>query len=446
MNEEHRSHPPRVVVLGGGFGGMAVCKALAREDCQVTLIDQKNHHLFQPLLYQVATAGLSAPDIACPLRGVFRSKKNISIFKETVSHLDLDGKRVVTDHRELGYEYLVIALGARPSFFGNDHWAEHTLQLKTLSDALEIRRRALNAFEEAEVTPDAAEADRLMTVAIVGGGPTGVELAGAFAELKQHVFTGNFRNIDPRSARIILIEAMDRLLLSYDESQGEYARRRLEKMGVEVQLGKPVQDVGPGVLRFDGEELRAATIIWAAGVQAPALTRDLPVETDRGGRIVVDPDLSLPGYPEVFAIGDIAKAIDAQGNEVPGLAPAAMQMGRHVADHLRVRMRGSSEAAGKPFRYVNKGDMATIGRSAAIADIRGWKTNGFFAWILWLFVHLMFLVGFRNRIAVFIDWVYAYCTFDRGARIIIGESDDPGPSPLYNAERPLPTVAEKTTD
>jgi len=423
MNTGPYTNTPHVVVLGGGFGGMEVCRELAKQDCRISLIDRKNHHLFQPLLYQVATAGLSAPDIASPLRRVFRGDKQVSVYKENVEAIDLEANCVTTDHRELDYDYLVLALGAKTSYFGNDQWAQHSLELKTLSDALDIRRRVLNAFEEAELAEDPEEAARLMTVVIAGGGPTGVELAGAFAELKQRVFRGNFRHIDPRTARIILVEAQDRLLLSYDESQSAYTKERLEEMGVEVRLNSPVEDVGEGYVTIAGEKVLTPNVIWAAGVGAPALTRDLGVETDKGGRLMVEKDLSLPGHPNAFAIGDIAKLTDANGTQVPGVAPAAMQMGKHVADILKLRLQGKPEDGLKPFAYVNKGDMATIGRSAAVANIRGWKTNGFVAWMLWLFIHLLFLVGFRNRAVVLMNWIHAYLTFDRGSRIIIGDNE-----------------------
>lgn len=418
---ERKHAEPHVVVLGAGFGGMAVCRRLSRERCQVTLIDRRNHHLFQPLLYQVATGGLSATDIAAPLRSVFRRNKNVRICKESVRGVDLKRRQVQTDHRAVSYDHLVLALGARTTYFGRAEWMRHTLQLKSLSDAMAIRRRVFNAFEEAEVCRDDAETRRLMTVVIIGGGPTGVELAGAMAELKQRVFRGNFRRINPRSARILLVEAKDRLLLQYGQSQSEYARRRLEAMGVEVRLNAPVERVEEGLVQCGGEEVPAANIIWVAGVEAEPVARSLGVETDRAGRILVERDLRLPGHPEVFAIGDLARVEGDDGKAVPGVAPAATQMGKHVARLLRDEWRGRTEGHSKAFTYWNNGDMATIGRSAAIADLRGWKTKGHLAWLLWLFVHLMFLVGFRNRVVVFVNWLYAYLTYDWGARIVIDE-------------------------
>lgn len=423
MTHEDTTKLPHVVVLGGGFGGMTVCNALSGKACRVTLIDKTNHHLFQPLLYQVATGGLSAPDIAMPLRKSFRHGKNVTVYMESVKDIHLDAKTVVTDHREIPYDYIVIALGARTSYFGQNHWAEHTLELKTLSDALRIRRHVLASYEAAELETDPAVRERLTTTVIVGGGPTGVEMAGALAELNHHVFKGNFRNFDPKTSRIILVEATDRLLQPYDESQSQYTRERLEKMGVEVITGKPVKDVQQAkvCLGDDGTEIVAGNIIWAAGVEAPPLTRRLGIEHDKAGKLFVNPDLSLPGYPEAFAIGDLVKLKDGQGKPVPGVAPAAMQMGNYVARLLKDRFEDNAEAEPKPFVYTNKGDMATIGRGSAVADVRGWKTKGVPAWFLWLVVHILFLAGFRNRIMVFINWVYAYCTFDRGARVIIGE-------------------------
>lgn len=419
---------PHVVVLGGGFGGIAVCKRLARSNCRITLIDQHNHHLFQPLLYQVATGGLSATDIAAPLRSIFRARANVQIRKETVQSVDLASRTVRTNHGVVGYDYLVLALGARTAFFGHDEWAAHTLSLKTLRDAMEVRRRVFNAFEEAEVVSNSDAVKRLLTIVIVGGGPTGVELAGAIAELKQHVFRGNFRRINPRAARIVLVEAMDRLLLSYSQPESDYAKRRLEQMGVEVKLSTRVERVEEDGVVCAGGKIPAATVIWVAGIEAQPVARTLNLETDRAGRILVGPDLSLPGHPEVFAVGDIAKLTDARGVPVPGVAPAATQMGNHVADLLRGEWHGGRDSAPrKAFVYRNKGDMATIGRSAAIADIRGWKSQGFLAWLLWLFIHLMYLVGFRNRVTVFVNWVYAYLTYDRGARIVIDEDGPRSP-------------------
>lgn len=419
-----KDQTPHVAVLGGGFGGMAVCKRLARERCRVTLIDRRNHHLFQPLLYQVATGGLSGTDIAAPLRGIFRPSKNVRICKETVMGLDLPGRQVRTDHGLIPYDYVVLALGTRTAYFGHDEWAAHTLGLKSLSDAMAIRRGVINAFEEAEVTADPERARELLTVVIVGGGPTGVEMAGAIADLKRHVFRGNFRRIDPRAARVVLVEAKERLLLSYGPEQSEYARKRLEDSGVEVRLNTPVVRISENLVQCGEERLATANIIWVAGVEAPPLTRQLGLETDRAGRLEVLPDLSLPGYPEAFAIGDLAKVVDGAGKLVPGVAPAATQMGNHVACLLREEWRGRPVAVRRPFVYRNKGEMATIGRAAAIADIRGWKSEGILAWFLWLFIHLMYLVGFRNRVVVFVNWVHAYFTYDRGARIVIDEDGD----------------------
>ncbi len=421
---------PHVLVLGAGFAGLEFCRAMRGcHDVRITLVDRQNHHLFQPLLYQVASAGLAAPEIAHPVRSIFSDDDNITVLMDEVRSIDLEQKRVKLRDHELDYDYLVIGLGVKTGYFGNDQWAKHTIGLKSLDDATEMRRRVLLAFERAEMCDDPEEKARLMTIAIVGGGPTGVELAGAFAELARHVLRSDFRAIDTNNARIILIEALPRLVPMYDEDLSDYTKKKLESMGVTVIVDSPVQDVGEGTIELPERTVVAETIVWAAGVQAIPLARTLGVETDKAGRLIVEKDLSLPEHPEVFAVGDIAHCIDQAGVRVPGLSPAAMQMGRHAAEVIqddlkrkRKRRDGSLEYDVRPqFRYFDKGSMATIGRSAAVASSMGMKFRGFPAWLLWLFVHLLFLVGFRNKLAVLLQWFYAYVRYRRGARIITGQ-------------------------
>ncbi len=401
-----------VVVLGGGFGGLEFCKRLNDpERFHITLIDRQNHHLFQPLLYQVASAGLAAPEIAQPLRSILTEHENLDVLMEEVTGIDLDKRAITTSQRTVGYDYLVIGLGVKTSYFGHNDWAQHARGLKSLDDATQIRADILSAFERAECSDDEAEIRRLMTTVVIGGGPTGVELAGAFAELARRVMADDFRRINPRDARIVLVERSDRLLTMYPEDLSAYTSRRLVGMGVEVRVNSAVEDVGEGYVVVAGERIETANVLWAAGVEAPAFTRQLGVETDHAGRIMVEPDLSLPGYPEVFAVGDIAHLVDANGKPVPGLCPAAIQMGGYVARRL---LRGQTG----PFKYFDKGNMATIGRSAAVAESGGLKFTGYLAWLMWLFIHLLFLIGFRNKVAVFWQWVYSYLTYKRGARII----------------------------
>jgi NADH:ubiquinone reductase (H+-translocating) len=420
-----KSHTPplRVVVLGGGFGGLAFCQELRGPRFAITLIDRENHHLFQPLLYQVATGGLSAPEIAQPIRSILRKRKNITVLMEEVQRIDLPGRRVELAGRIMEYDFLILALGARTGYFGHDDWEPFAPGLKSLEDAQRIRSDALGCFERAECTDDPAARAPLLTSVIVGGGPTGVEMAGALAELSKKVLARDFRRIRPDEAKVILIEAGPRLLTAFDPALSEYARNKLERLGVAVKLNTPVQNVAAGELTAGGEVIRAATIVWAAGVEASPVTRTLGLTLDRAGRIPVLPDLSLPGHPEAFAIGDIASLTDVKGRRVPGVAPAAMQMGRHVARLLRHEVRHREKFHGamlRPaFAYFDKGNMATIGRNAAVAETGYFKARGFIAWLMWLFVHLLFLAGFRNRLFVFLQWIYAYFTWRRGARIIL---------------------------
>jgi len=414
---------PHVVVLGAGFGGLTFCQSFRHPRARITLVDRQNHHLFQPLLYQVATAGLSAPEIAQPVRSILRNRPNVTVLLDRVVDFRLDRKQVVFATQTLDYHYLVVALGGVTSYFGHPEWERFAPGLKSLDDALRIRNQVLLAFEHAENEPDAAARRRLTTIVVVGGGPTGVELAGAFAELARHVLRRDFRRIDPGEARIVLIEAGPGILSHLPEDLARNAQRQLEALGVEVRNNCPVKNIFANRVELEnGHVLEAGNIIWAAGVAASPLTRKLGVELDRAGRVNVEPDLSLPGHPEVFAIGDNALVLQDNGRPVPGVSPAAMQEGRHVA---RVIAAELDTAPGAPrrraaFRYFDKGTMATIGRSAAVAMVRELKFSGFLAWLAWLFVHLIFLIGFRNRLAVLLQWAYSYFAYKRGARIITG--------------------------
>ncbi|TMQ00439.1 MAG: NAD(P)/FAD-dependent oxidoreductase [Verrucomicrobia bacterium] len=414
-----------VVVLGAGFGGLTFCQTLNHPRARVTLVDRQNHHLFQPLLYQVATAGLSAPEIAQPIRSILSDQPNVTVLLDLAVDFDLTGKTVLLQKNRLTYDYLVLALGGVTSYFGHPEWEQFAPGLKSLDDALRIRRQVLLAFEKAENEADRAARDRLMMIVVVGGGPTGVELAGAFAELARHVLKSDFRRIDPAQARIILIEAGPRILAHLPPELSARAQRQLESMGVEVRTGAKVKEITKGRVELEhGQVLEAENIIWAAGVSASPLTQKLGVELDRAGRVKVNPDLSLPGHPEVFAIGDMALVLDEEGKPVPGVSPAAMQMARHVAriilDELDL---GPGRARRPPFKYWDKGTMATIGRSAAVAKIGRLEFNGFAAWVAWLFVHLIFLIGFRNKLAVLLQWAYSYVAYKRGARIVTGLTD-----------------------
>ncbi len=414
---------PRVVIVGGGFAGIECAKAFKNQPVEVLIVDRQNHHLFQPLLYQVASAGLAAPEIAHPIRSIFFNQDNVEVLMDEITGIDLEKRRLATPEREIAYDYLVLALGVKTGYFGKNEWERHARGLKSLDDATAIRREVLHAFEKAEACADPVERERLMTAVVIGGGPTGVELAGAFAELARHVLLRDFKNINTDEAKIHLIEAQDRLLTMYDPALSDYTRRTLEGMGVTVHLGCPVSDLREGEVVLKDGTIRAANLVWAAGIEAPAITRTLGVETDRAGRPIVETDLSLPGRPEVFVVGDLASCVDQAGKRVPGLCPAAMQMGRHAAkvilDEVKGR-KGKGYDVRRQFRYFDKGSMATIGRSHAVAESMGMKFDGFVAWLMWLFIHLLFLVGFRNRAAVLMQWFYAYVRYRRGARIITG--------------------------
>ena len=415
-----------VVVLGAGFGGLTFCQTFDHPNTRITLVDRQNHHLFQPLLYQVATAGLSAPEIAQPIRSILSDRPRITVLLDNVVDFNLAEKKVALEKNTLSYDYLVLALGGVTSYFGHPEWEQCAPGLKSLDDALRIRRHILLAFEKAENAADVSEHDRLMTIVVVGGGPTGVELAGAFAELARHVLKSDFRRIDPTQARIVLIEAGPRILAHLPPKLSASAQRQLEKLGVEVRTGTKVKNISQGRVELEnGHVIEAENIIWGAGVSASPLTKKLGVELDRAGRVKVKPDLSLPGHPEVFAMGDMALVLDDEGKPVPGVSPAAMQMAKHAARIIRDQLElGRERAARPPFRYWDKGTMATIGRSAAVAKIGRIEFNGFLAWVAWLFIHLIFLVGFRNRLAVLLQWAYSYVAYKRGARIVTGLSEE----------------------
>jgi len=396
------------------------CKHFQMADARLTVVDRTNYHLFQPLLYQVAACGLSAPEIAQPIRSILSNRPDITVLLDKVTGFDLAQKQVFLEKNTLEYDYLVLALGSQTGYFGHPEWEQFAPGLKTLDDALRIRSRILLAFEKAENEPDAAERERLMTIIIIGGGPTGVELAGAFAELARTVLKRDFRRIDPTHARILLIEGSPFVLSNFPPELSESARRQLTALGVQVRTSTRVKNLRENEVELDsGEILRAGNILWAAGVSATALTKKLGVELDKAGRVKVDPDLSVPGHPEIFAIGDMALVVNEDGILVPGVSPAAMQMGRHVARIIENEIRfGAGHALRLPFKYWDKGTMATIGRSAAVAWIGKLKISGLIAWLAWLFVHLLFLVGFRNKLAVLLQWTYSYFAYKRSARII----------------------------
>ncbi|MBJ7258799.1 MAG: NAD(P)/FAD-dependent oxidoreductase [Chthoniobacterales bacterium] len=405
-----------VLILGGGFAGLACAKKFTDERFQVTLVDRWNHHLFQPLLYQVATAGLTMAEVAQPLRSILSAQKNVTTLMDEVTSIDLDSRQVHLKEHVLDYDYLVIGLGAKTGYFGHHEWEQHTHGLKSLRDAMNIRRQVLLAFERAESAADAAETNRLLTMVVVGGGPTGVEMAGSLAELSRRVLINDFRRIDPSCAKVHLIEAGPKLLPMFPGSLPDYARERLTSMGVHVHLNSPVQEVGQGYVQMAHERIESNIIVWAAGVEASEVTRTLAgIPLDRSGRIEVLPDLSLPGHPEVFAAGDLVALTDPKGVVVPGVSPAAMQMGQFIAKLVAA----DDQAGPRPaFVYWDKGTMATIGRKAAVVSLSGLRMRGFPAWLMWLFVHLIFLMNMRNRINVFTNWVWSYFTWQRGARII----------------------------
>ena len=427
MNGNKQIH---VVVLGAGFGGLTFCKSFRHPNARITVVDRTNHHLFQPLLYQVAACGLSAPEIAQPIRGILSNRQDITVLFNKAVDFDLGKRRVILEKGELEYDYLVLAMGGQTGYFGHPDWEQFAPGLKTLDDALRIRSQILLAFEKAENETDPAERDRLMTIVVVGGGPTGVELAGAFAELARTVLNRDFRHIDPSKAHIILIEGSPTVLSHLPPDLSASAQRQLQHLGVQIRNNIHVKDIRPGEVELaNGEVIRAGNIIWAAGVGASPLTKKLGVELDKSGRVKVNPDLSLPGHPEIFAIGDMALVMQENGKPVPGVSPAAMQMGKHVAKIIEDEIDSSAKSATRPaFKYWDKGTMATIGRSAAVAWIGRFKFSGYPAWLAWLFIHLIFLIGFRNRLSVLFQWTYSYFSFKRSARIITYPAPEPQPT------------------
>lgn len=432
-----------VVIVGGGFGGLEAAKALDGVDVDVLLLDRVNYHLFQPLLYQVAMAGLSPAEIASPIRGILADQKNVRVILGEVTNVDLETKTLKVGHLEqrVSYDWLILAVGAKSSYFGrDDEWERFAPGLKSIEDALEIRRRVLLAFERAERENDPNERRRLLTFVVIGGGPTGVELSGAIAELSRHVLSKDFRCVDPRHAKVVLVEAGPRILPSFPEDLSQSAVEQLAELGVEVMTSSRVValdragvmlDVGsaddvPGLgAGRERERIVTDTIVWAAGVHANDLASSLGVPLDRHGRIIVQPDCSIGNHPNVFAIGDVAR-FEENGNVLPGVSPVAMQQGRYVARLIRNEAATEAIVAREPFHYVDKGSMATIGRSRAIAWVRGLKMSGFLAWLAWLFVHLLYLIGFRNRLVVLLDWLWSYLSYKRGARLITATGWKPG--------------------
>lgn len=419
----------KVLIIGGGFAGLECARRLSNDDrFEVTLLDRTNHHLFQPLLYQVATASLAAPDIARSIRQILYDAKNVTVLMDEVTSISPAEKTVTGRSGDVfKFDYLLLAAGAKTGFFGNDHWEENSLGLKSLADAQDIRRKILSNLERAELTKDYAERERLMTIAIVGGGPTGVELAGACADLIHRSLKSNFRRIDTSKLRVILIENSPKILEHYDPEQSDYAKERLQSLGVEVRNETRVTDVQKGKLLLnDGSTLEAEAIVWAAGIAANPLTKDLGVETDRAGRVTPNLDLSIPGHPDIFVAGDLTNMKDREGKFVPGVAPAATQMGDHISKLLKeeLRLEGTKFADRKKelrplFKYNDKGMMAIIGKNAAVMKVGKFTMNGFFAWIAWLLIHILFLIGFRNKLSVLIGWAYAYIVNNPEARLIV---------------------------
>jgi NADH dehydrogenase len=413
----------RVVVIGSGFAGLLAVRNLDRDDIQITLIDRKNHHTFQPLLYQVATAGISPGEIAAPIRWVLRGQHNVQVLLGEVRDFDLQRRLVKLPDLDIPYDYLVVATGASHAYFGHEEWEKFAPGLKTVEDALEIRRRVLLAFELAENQAARGQQPHPLNFIVVGGGPTGVELAGTLAEIAGRVLAHEFRSIDPKSARIMLLEGGPRILPVYSSDMSQSAEHQLKKLGVEVHTSTLVTGMEAGSVQVGDTRIPAAVILWAAGVAASPLGKKMGVPTDRAGRVLVSPDLSIPGHPEVFAIGDLASLKDVHGKVVPGVAPAAMQQGKWTADNIRRDLKGKPR---RPFSYFDKGSLATIGRSAAVAEFGKIHLSGFFAWLAWLFIHIFFLIGFRNRLIVLIQWAWSYWTYERGARLITGDVSLPG--------------------
>jgi NADH:ubiquinone reductase (H+-translocating) len=434
---------PRVVIVGAGFGGLLAARTLARYPVQITLVDRQNFHTFQPLLYQVATAGLSPGEIAAPIRWIMRSYHNVEVLMSEVRDFDLARRVVKLEDGEVGYDYLIVAAGASHAYFGHDEWEPFAPGLKTIEDALEIRRRVLLAFELAERQAASSKYDKdavqlQLNFVVVGGGPTGVELAGTLAEIARQVLANEFRSIDPKRTRIVLLEGGPRVLPAYPEDLSRSAEEQLRRLGVEVQTSALVTRVAPGMVHIGETRLPATVTLWAAGVAASPLGKKLGAPVDRAGRVLVNPDLSVPGHPEVFVVGDLAALKDESGMWLPGVAPVAIQEGRATAHNIGGELRGQPR---KNFHYWNKGNLATIGRAAAVADFGKIHISGFLAWLSWLFIHIFFLIGFRNRLIVLIQWAWSYLTYERGARLITGDTHLPGWEQLQTEDARVHTTA-----
>jgi NADH dehydrogenase len=411
---------PRVVIVGGGFGGLYAARALRRAPVEVTVVDRRNHHVFQPLLYQVAMAALSPGDIASPIRWILRRQKNVDVILAEATGFDLAANRLILKDGVLDYDYLIVASGATHAYFGHDEWRRTAPGLKTLEDALEIRRRVLIAFERAEREMDPARRAAELTFVVIGGGPTGVEMAGALAEISRHSLARDFRHFDPGSARILLIEGGPSILSTFPEVLRQAAMRDLQRLGVTVRTNSIVTDVPPGVVSVGSESILAETVLWAAGVSASPLGAALDAPLDRAGRVKVLPDLTIPGAPNVFVIGDLANLAGDDGRQLPGVAQVAIQMGRHAVHNI---LRAIEHQPLRPFHYHDLGNMATIGRASAIADFGRFRLSGLMGWLAWLFVHILNLIGFRNRLVVLVQWAWAYFTYQRGIRLIAGGDD-----------------------
>jgi NADH dehydrogenase len=417
---------PRVVIIGGGFGGLWAAKRLAKAPVDVLLLDRRNHHVFSPLLYQVATAGLSPGDIASPIRWVLRNQSNLNVWLADATAIDVPGRVVRLTDGEVPYDYLIVAAGSKPAYFGHDDWATHARGLKTMEDAIAMRQQVLVAFERAERERDRAIQRRLLTFVVIGGGATGVELAGALAEISRHALAHDFRSIQPETARVILIEGGPEVLASYTPALSQFARRSLEQLGVSVWTGTRVTSIEAGVVRMGTETLEAATVLWAAGVVASPLGATLGAPVDRMGRVLVNPDLTVPGCENVYVVGDMASLKGADGQPLPGVSQVAMQEARWAAENILRTLDGQART---PFEYRNLGNMATIGRHRAVGDL-GWvKLKGYVAWWFWLLLHIYWLIGFRNRLTVMTQWAFSYITYQRSTRLITGDDTWPNPTP-----------------
>ncbi|MFO1070844.1 MAG: NAD(P)/FAD-dependent oxidoreductase [Geminicoccaceae bacterium] len=422
---------PHIVIVGAGFGGLEATRALARSPVDITLVDRRNYHLFQPLLYQVATAALSPAHIAWPIRSIFGRQRNVRVQMGRVSGVDTARREVIVEHRRIPYDSLVLATGARHAYFGHEEWEEVAPGLKKIADATDIRERLLLAFEQAELAADPAQRQALLTFVVIGGGPTGVEMAGAISELARFALARDFRAIDPAETRVLLVEAGPRILPVFPDSLSDNATRALQRLGVDVRCGVPVTHCGADSVTVGDDVIACRTIVWAAGVMASPAAKWLGVPADRAGRVRVEPDLSVAGHEDVFVIGDTALVAGPDGRPVPGIAPAAKQMGRHVGRLIDARVRGRRHPG--PFRYRHAGNLATIGRKAAVVDFGRIRLTGFVAWLLWAVAHVWFLIGWRNRLAVAIDWAWSYVTLQRGARLITGALHESQPPPLEAA-------------